>query len=668
MPTRCYMCNEHCSSSYKFKKENNIQNDPNAKETFCHRMCPECLIRYIFIKDITLFAKPSNIYSFTCPCKEGKLNLSYEQLIDVFQNKTFDNLQKKKEKLCKTHNKKFSKYCKDCNVDICEYCFSESCEEHFNHRIEDKKILLEKLKKFFEILNLRYYEYKDFSNNFDKICNKFKEILEKNYNDTLISIDKIINDLIDFRAKYSSYYKEKVINTVQTLKLLKLFYCNYYYDIKKAEKVNDFKIYKYLNQINFELDDVTLIDNKEPLNKIDLIKRSTDFLNNNINTILDINYSFKRVVNGYRKYQSSQKCDDKMIKNIVKIDEHKIITSGEGLYMQYLEEKNGDFSKISKIPIKDKITSILLLKNGNILTSFGKDSHFNIQEWIPNENNSDSKFYNDDLIYNKIINEPDINADAFNLGRATTFEPSRNRQNSFQINTNTHLYEKSNSFFSTHKDDINVMIEMDNSMFATGGNDKTIIIWEKDEDSKNYKIYQIIAKEIKMLKTGIKHMIFLYDKRIVSSDSYTILIWHNEDNKLSNPNNYYTIQQKFNNTQGSITALYQIREGSIVSGSSNSYFEIWNENDEKYKSVQNLSLKIGNITCINQLKNGRIIVASQQGMIKIIEMDGNNEYQVNETISHIKGMPIQCIECFEDGSFLVGQKASLQFWKNNESI
>ena len=671
--SKCYMCKEHPSTSYKFKIVDNVAprtsiNTFGGTSSYCHKMCPECLIRYIFIKDITLFAKPSKIYTFTCPCNKGKLNLSYEQLIDVFQNKTFDNLHKKKEKLCKTHNKKFSKYCKDCNVDICEYCFSESCEEHFNHRIEDKKILLEKLKKFFEILNLRYYEYKDFSNNFDKICNKFKEILEKNYNDTLISIDKIINDLIDFRAKYSSYYKEKVINTVQTLKLLKLFYCNYYYDIKKAEKVNDFKIYKYLNQINFELDDVTLIDNKEPLNKIDLIKRSTDYLNNNINTILDINYSFKRVVNGYRKYQSIQKCDDKMIKNIVKIDEHKIITSGEGLYMQYLEEKNGDFSKISKIPIKDKITSILLLKNGNILTSFGKDSHFNIQEWTPNENNSDSKFYNDDLIYNKIINEPDINADAFNLGRATTFEPSRNRQNSFQINTNTHLYEKSNSFFSTHKDDINVMIEMDNSMFATGGNDKTIIIWEKDEDSKNYKIYQIIAKEIKMLKTGIKHMIFLYDKRIVSSDSYTILIWHNEDNKLSNPNNYYTIQQKFNNTQGSITALYQIREGSIVSGSSNSYFEIWNENDEKYKSVQNLSLKIGNITCINQLKNGRIIVASQQGMIKIIEMDGNNEYQVNETISHIKGMPIQCIECFEDGSFLVGQKASLQFWKNNESI
>ena len=665
MSSRCYMCNDHSSTSYKFKKELNHEK-PSEGETFCHRMCPECLIRYIFIKDITLFAKPSNNYSFTCPCKEGKLNLSYEQLIDVFQNKTFDNLQKKKEKVCKTHSKKYSKYCKDCNVDICELCISESYEEHFNHRIEDKKILLEKLRKFFGILNLRYYEFKDFMENFNKICKKFKEIMEKNYNDTLIFIDKIINNLIDFRAKYSAYYKEKVINTVQTLKVLKMFYCNYYYDIKKAEKGNDFKIYKYLNQINFELDDVTFVDNKESLNKLEQINKHSEYLNNNINKILDINYSFKRVLNGFRKYQSIQRCDDKMLKNVLKIDEHKIITIGEGYYMNYLEEKNGEFSKISKIPTKDKITSILLFKNGNILTSFGKSNHYNIQEWVPNDYYSINKPSNDDLVYNKIINDQDVSTDSINLGRSTTVDPSRGRQNSFQLNVN-YLYEKGNSFLSNHKDDINVMIEMDDSMFASGGNDKSIFIWKKDQEAKNYKIFQKITKEIKNLKNGIKHMIYLYDKRFVSSDSYSFYIWNIEQNILTNPNNYYSIQQKLNNTNGNITAIYQIREGSIISCSSNSYFEVFSEVEGKYKSVQNLNLKINSITCINQLKDDRIIVGSHQGIMKILGLEGN-EYQINESITTIQGMPIQCIECFEDGSFIVGQKATLHVWKNNESI
>ena len=677
LSSRCFMCKENPSASYKFKKEmehNSTRNVINIIENssiYCHRMCPECLIRYIFIKYITLFQKPSKNYTFTCPCKNGKLNLSYEQLIDVFQNKTFDNLQKKKEKLCITHNKKYSHFCKNCNVDICPECISESYEDHFNHRIEDKKTLLKRLKNFFDNLNLRYSKFKDFNDNFDKICKKFKEILEKNYNETLISIDKIINDLIDFRAKYSSHYKEKVISTVQTLKILKLFYCNYYYDIKKAERTNDFKIYKYLNQINFELDDVTFMDNKEALDKLEKIKNCSEYLNNNINKILDINYSFKKITNGYRKCKFIKVSDKEIIKSILKINEYKIIAVEDNA-MNYLEENNGEFSIKSKIET-NTITSILLLKNGNILTSFGKKKDCHIQEWIQNNICSNSKIYNDDLKYNKMnINIPDIIPDASNNLRISTVEePYRGRQNSVQINFNNNfnyqLYEKEQSFLSTHKDGINIMIEMDDSMFASGGNDKCIIIWKKDEETQKYKIFQKISKETKNLKGGIKHMIFLYDKRLVSSDSYSIYVWIVEKNKISNPNNFYSLQQKLNIINGNITALYQIREGSIISGSNNSYFEVWNEIDGKYKSVQNENLKINSITCIRQLRDDRIIVGSNQGIIKILDFE-INKYKSNENITTLQGMPIQCIECFEDGSFVVGRNIFLHFWKNNESI
>ena len=494
---------------------------------------------------------------------------------------------------------------------------------------------------------------------------KIKRKYGKKLYDTLTFIDKIINNLIDFRAKYSAYYKEKVIFTVQTLKILKMFYCNFYYDIKKANKGNDCKIYKYLNQISYELDDVTFIDNKESLNKLDEINKHSEYLNDNVDKILDINYSFKRVLNGFRKYQSIHRCDDKLIKNILKIDEHKIITVGEDYYMNYLEEKNGEFFRISKIPTKDKITSILLLKNGNILTSFGKNYHYNIQEWIPNEYYSVNKQSNNDLIYNKIINE-DLNLDTFNVSSFTTIDPSRLRKNSTQINI-TQFYEKSKSFLSSHKDDINAMIEMDDSMFASGGNDKKIIIWKKDQKTKYYKIYQVISKEIKDIKSGIKHMIYLYDKRFVSSDSSTIYIWKKEPNILTNPKNYYSIQQKISNTNGNITAIYQIREGSIIICTNSSYFEVFSEIEGKYRSVQNINLKINCINCINQLKDDRIIVGSHKGIIRILGFEGN-EYQINETITTIQGMPIQCIESFEDGSFVVGQKATLLVWKNNESI
>ena len=670
----CYSCKEKPSVSYKFKikiDKDNINNNSSKIQKYCHRMCPECLIRYIFIKKITLFEKPLKEYTIFCPCEKGSISLTYEQIIDLFQNKATYNLHQKKEKKCQSHNKIFEKYCKDCKEDVCQECLKEQMI-HYNHRIEDKKILYDRLRSFFSGINLKNNTFQKFMENFNKICGKFKEIFEKNYNDILIALDKIINSLIDFRAKYSVYYKEKVINSVQTLKILKMFYSNYYYDIHKAENGTDFKIYKYLNKINYELDDVKVIDDKNinPFEKLNQIKENSDYLNENINEILDISYHFKKLNNGYRKYQSIQRCDDKNLRQIFKINEYKIITSGEGYYMNYLEDINGDFYEESKIYVNDKITSILLLKNKNLLTSFGKNSHFNIQEWVMSENYTNVKSDNSENInLNKSFNESEIKETSLALNKSMSIEPSSLRSNSIQINNNRSLYNSNNSFKSNHEGDINVMVEMSNEMFASGGNDKKIIIWEKDKTSKKYKIFQTIKKEIK----EIKNMIFLYDERLVSADSDTIYILYINQNKIENPLGYYSIQQKIISKNGQITSLFQVKEGYLLFGTNNSYIEIYNDTEGKYRLNQNINLKISGINSINQLKDNKIRIASNQGLIKIFELKKNNEtdkyeYQQNEYIKIIKGSPINCIECFEDGSFIVGQKTQLHVWKNNESF
>ena len=681
----CYSCNEKPLFSYKFKiklDENDIKNNSSEIITHCHRMCPECLIRYIFIKNITLFEKPSKEYTFLCPCKKGSISLSYEQIIDLFQNKTIINLKPKKEKKCESHNKIFEKFCKDCKVDICKECLDKSYDlKHNNHGIEDKKILYEKLRLFFSNINLKNDTFQKFMENFNKICEKFKEIFEKNYNDILIAIDKIINSLIDFRAKYSVFYKEKVINSVQTLKILKMFYSNYYYDIHRAENGTDFKIYKYLNKINYELDDVNLINKKNIIafEKLNQIKENSDYLNENINEILDINYKFREVPKGYRKYQSIQRCDDKKVRQILKINEYKIITSGEGYYMKYFEDINGDFSEVSKIKVNDKITSILLLKNGNLLTSSRSKSDFNIYEWGKNENFTNiksDKLENIDL--NKSFNESENYE--YDLTPKKSMTTTFKNYSSKKIYDNNSLYEKINSFYTEHKGDINVMVEMSNEMFASGGKDKQIIIWEKvkeenNQNKKKYIIFQKLTKEFQnfSLKDEIRHMIFLYDQRLVSADYSNIYIWYINQNKIENPNGKYSIKQKINTKNGQITSLFQEKEGYLIFGTSNSYLEIYKDIEGKYHSFQNINLKINGISAINQLKDNKIIIASSQGLIKIFEFKKNKEtnkyeYQLNEYITIIKGSSINCIECFKDGSFIVGQKTALHVWKNNESI
>lgn len=168
-------------------------------------------------------------------------------------------------------------------------------------------------------------------------------------------------------------------------------------------------------------------------------------------------------------------------------------------------------------------------------------------------------------------------------------------------------------------------------------------------------------------------MIFLYDERLVSADSDTIYILYINQNKIENPLGYYSIQQKIISKNGQITSLFQVKEGYLLFGTNNSYIEIYNDTEGKYRLYQNINLKISGINSINQLKDNKIIIASNQGLIKIFELKKNNEtdkyeYQQNEYIKIIKGSPINCIECFEDGSFIVGQKTQLHVWKNNESF
>ena len=691
-PDLCYLCKEKPFISYKFKKirdKESVKKSSSEKVEHCHRMCAECLIRYIFIKFITLFEKPAKEYMFICPCGKGNITLTYEQIIDLFQNKTVSNLQKKEEKKCISHGKEFKKFCKNCNEDVCDSCLNESIEQHHDHRIEDKKVLYDKLKNFFHSINLKNHTFQKFMESFNHICSQFREILEKNYNDILISLDKIINSLIDFRAKYSVHYKEKVINNVQTLKILKMFYSNYYYDIHKAENVSDFKIYKYLNQINYELEEVDLIVNKiNAVEKLKEIKECSDYLNKNINDILDINYCFRKVPNGYRKYQSIQKCDDKNLKTIKKIDEYKILTNGESYYMNYLEDYNGEFSVVNKIPVKDKITAILLIKGGSLLTSFGKKSHYNIQEWKINENFSNvrgeklekekEKESKESSLLNSSFNLNDIDDGFINRSQTIDLSLSLSKSSVTQNLLNNNLYERATSFDSTHKDDITVMIEMSDSKFATAGNDKRIVIWEREIDKHNntkYKIFQTITKENEKISlyNPIKHLIFLYNKNLVSSDEKTIFIWSINPSKIENSNGFYSLKHKINSNNGNISCICQVREGFLIYCTKNSHIEILNEIDGKYQFMQSIKGNINEINCIGQLKDNRVIVGSNKGLIKIFELKPDQEtqkieYQLSENITSINGIAINCLECFEDGSFAVGQKATLHIWKNNESI
>ena len=670
--SECCLCKEVVSPLYNFTSDENNNNFLTVKNkknsNICHKICPECLIRHIFLNEMKIFEKVRSDNDFTCPCSKGKINLNYDQLMDVFQNKIFLSLHKKKKK-CKIHNKEYTNYCKDCNVEVCDECSNSLEDEHLQHNIISKSEYIEKLKKFLSKAPVKYKKFEDFMEKMKIIGEKYKELLEENFNENLILMDKIINNLIDFRTKYSVYYKKKVINGVHYLKILKMFYSSYFFDKSRAEKSDDINLYKYLNMISYELDDVQLIKNEESVQKLNEIMNNITFLSGKINNLLEINYQFSHVSKNFRQFQQIQRCDPQKITSLVKINDSTILTGGEGCKLNYWEEKNSEFVKVASIST-DKISYILLLRNGNILTSYGKSTHYTIQLWQPNKNYTPNN--NENL-------GPDINnnqnlPEKLSLRHAVTVLNNCNsretvagisRDSNFSLNNpqNTNFpYEKTISFLSNHKGDITTMIEINDEMFATGAMDNKIFIWKEDDLGK-YKIFQ----EFKNINDSINCMLLLFDFRIVSGTSNNIYIWHNVADSISNPSGKYSMQSKLNLPDEKVLSLYQIREGALISGSSKSILTIWDEIDNVYKQMLKIDLKIQDIIAINQLSDKRIIAAAISGKIKILKKEGDQITDV-EYIQRIQKLEIKCIECFESGGFISAQNNSMIIWKNRENF
>ena len=669
---KCYVCDEEVSILYNFtsinENNNNYTLSKNKENSIiCHRICAKCLVRHIFLNEIKVFEKDSMNNSFTCPCTKGKINLDYERLMDVFQNAIFQNLLKKKKKKCEIHAKEFTNYCKNCNVEICEECSNSLYGEHFQHNIITKTEYINKLKIFLSLAPVKYKNFGEFMEKLRIISEKFKELLEKNFNENLKLIDKMINNLIDFRTKYTLFYKKKVINGVRNLKIIKLFYSNYFFDKSRSEKSEDINLHKYLNMINYELDDIKLIKNEECNQKLNEIMNNITYLNSKTENLLEINYQFYEVPKNFKIFQQISKCDSQKITSMIRLNDSTILTGGEGCSLNYWEEKNNKFIKTASFPT-DKISCILLLKNENILTSYGKNTHYTIQLWKPNQNYS----FDDFLIITNINQEMPEKLSLKNINKVSNINNKNTREtiavtskeNNLSLKNlqNNFPYEKTISFLSNHTDDITSMIEINSEMFATSALDNKIFIWKEDEHGK-YKIFQ----EINGINDSVNCMFLLYDNRLISGTSDTIYIYHNIEDNITNPNGKFLLQQKLNLPDEKILCLFQIKEGLLISGSNKSILTFWDEIKDVYKPIQKMDLKISNIIAINQLSDKRVIVGSILGKIKILKKEGE-KFVENECILRIQNFEIKCIECFESGGFVSAQNNSMIIWKNRENF
>ena len=123
-----------------------------------HKICPICLYRRFFIKNITDLEGLCDSIEIKCDkCQSGCIKKTLDELIKLSDNKNNadnDNKQTKDMKECQLHQLLNEYFCMDCCEYLCLKCKSMENNPHFNHNIMSNTKVIKNLKA--EINNIPF--------------------------------------------------------------------------------------------------------------------------------------------------------------------------------------------------------------------------------------------------------------------------------------------------------------------------------------------------------------------------------------------------------------------------------------------------------------------------------------------------------------------------------
>ena len=150
-----------------------------------------------------------------------------------------------------------------------------------------------------------------------------------------------------------------------------------------------------------------------------------------------------------------------------------------------------------------------------------------------------------------------------------------------------------------HSNSINCLETIDDNRFASGSQDKTIIIW----DAKNFVL-------LKTLNTNSTYGVFslksLTLNRLASGSYQEIKIWNIESGECLQTLSYHS---------SNICGLVYLPNGNLVSCSDDAAIHVWELPKSGY--IKSLNGHSGRITCVLLLRNGHLAIGSYDNAIEI---------------------------------------------------
>ena len=433
-------------------------NDINYQMENClHIYCANCIFQNIFIKGLS-YINEIEKFTVNCKCENGSIDIPMESVEELFSKKyTVDSEEIKEKDYCSKHkNVEKTLFCKNCEQYVCPQCTKlnddEEVEndnrnnileinEHDGHTVVKAEKLCNKYKDFLKDIQIENKTVNQFVEKFNIEISKYESELENEINSTLKQIDNIIDKLYHIKDEYTKILEKKYSNCNRLLKIIKLFYANYYLDYENRMNINDIFTLKYLKDVNYEFSNLDFIrDTKESSLE---------------NILLDIKTNLDRI--HLKKEQGGRFVETLTISELTgdivclyELIDLRIISTikTSGAMKIWTKKKDSESYKLALTLSEHKmsVTCIVQLPDERLITG-SKDK--TIIVWDVSENSFKCK---------QIISE--------------------------------------------HKDGVFSLCHLTGVRFASGSDDKTIRIWEEEKEKHLFRCVNIL-KELKTRVTAL---------------------------------------------------------------------------------------------------------------------------------------------------------------------
>ena len=449
----------------------------------------------------------------------------------------------------------------------------------------------------------------------------------ENFNETLEQINELLKALEEFKKEYEPKYKIELTKVVKTLKVLKLYFLDYYTEKDEALNGKDVESLRYINSIKKELVNMEMSKDVTFFQKLNEAKNIVDNLKTSANKFnFNVKLQYQKLKYNYNFEYEIKAAHDKYITSLLVLNDDKILTTARDFSMKLWDEKTDQYILDKKIEKRcGNVICALPIENNKLLTSSATNS--TIYMWAPNPNEG--------LAIDQSL--------------------------------------------SLHTDIVLSMIRLQNGNLVSSGKDNTVIIWQKNEGGF-YEEKQSIKGEKPILK-----LIALQNNKFGYTSDDGILIIMDQTGEEKKYENICEL-----NHEGRILCMCELRNGYIftggngLNGKKNNHIYIWKpDKDKGYVHSQTLSGHKSDVNDMIQLKDGRIISSSRDRTLIIwkenVVVGNNNENNKDDKNNDIKYMKDETLMEYPHGMFLLAQlrdgrictstsNNSLIFWRNWGSL